>query len=371
MPHFFVFVPVNKPPINNTVTIGQNPHKTTTISTMVGSDKYSSVECGVEKESILLHFDPESKDDKNPVASKFLYDHTGNYVSIRGPVAIELNHKLKVKQRTIDVISEVRFIYEQMFNASADGAKRRKSVSHHRASHMFSSEFQSHLRKNLDPEHANMGKDALFKYANAKSREAWAAMTDEQKRPYYEREEKDKQRFEEEQSRLRERFPRPPINRRNSYNFFLKSHKADEWESFTEEQKRPFVEMANQDKERYEKDLKEFIQKCEKNGLDHEWLLLPKSAKRKRSVSVHEEKTESFSSARKSSRTKKVRAPKIDPIDPRALPPSRKRLQKQQQQKKRSPSTSEKEKPKRRKTVKPQQNGHEPVGRHEALGVSW
>jgi hypothetical protein len=117
------------------------------------------------------------------------------------------------------------------------------------------------------------------------ARAAWNEM-DEQSRSEFEvMASKDKERYEREYELYRQEHPLPPTGPHNAHKFYQSSNGSSDipWKSLSTAAKKPYMDMASQDQERYTADMEKYKEWCYTNGVVYKEVA-PPARKRKRVV---------------------------------------------------------------------------------------
>ena len=104
------------------------------------------------------------------------------------------------------------------------------------------------------------------------SRMVWSQMTDTDKAEYEELARIDRMRYEAEYAVYRRLNPLPPTRPINAYKFYLRTPGTNPtpWRQLCATEKRPYMELAAEDQERYVKELQSFREWCHTNGIDYD-----------------------------------------------------------------------------------------------------
>lgn len=116
-----------------------------------------------------------------------------------------------------------------------------------------------------------------FMERNRLTRDAWNQLSEDEKTIFNDKAQADKLRYQTELTYYKKMNPDHPKRARNAYNFWVQTCKkqgldvrANEWKTMSAEGRSKFVDMANDDAERYTNELKSYKLWCSDNNIDYE-----------------------------------------------------------------------------------------------------
>lgn len=137
---------------------------------------------------------------------------------------------------------------------------------------------------------ANQGLKINFQDANQEARECWKKKEHGEKSKYLNMAAQDKLRYNQEMTEWRKKHPNPP-KKRNAFSMFRDSHtgtfaeKKTMWNGMSDDEKKPYREQAQQYRDQVlPKQLEAYRQYCEASGKNFAEII-PQKASRKRKIS--------------------------------------------------------------------------------------
>jgi hypothetical protein len=249
----FILIPTSNAPQYVTLS-GEGSHETRIASVLALNPNHPSITM-VKSDNHSMCAYVSSKTTKQPVnavASKCVgKEMKGNVVLVN--TTVDVRHR--ILPMTKEFFETVHATYKEMVDsgnlnvsrvtAKVDGMPRKAQ--------------NSFIIFYMDTFNSNNGAKSSMESASEK----WNAMNDEEKLPYVEKANADKERhIREMEAYNATTVPSPPKRARNPYNFFSstytsmgKSSIGAKWREFTDEQKAPYALQAVEDTVRYANEL--------------------------------------------------------------------------------------------------------------------